>query len=46
MISGYIDESVVRQGILEKNVAYLQKPFFPMSLAKKVREVLDGLGVR
>jgi two-component system cell cycle sensor histidine kinase/response regulator CckA len=46
LMSSYIDESVVRQGIREKNVAYLQKPFSPMSLAKKVREVLDGLGVR
>jgi two-component system cell cycle sensor histidine kinase/response regulator CckA len=45
-MSGYIDESVVRQSIREKNVAYLQKPFSPMSLAKKVREVLDGLGGR
>jgi hypothetical protein len=46
LMSSYIDESVVRQGIREKNVANLQKPFSPMSLAKKVREVLDSLGVR
>jgi two-component system, cell cycle sensor histidine kinase and response regulator CckA len=45
-MSSYIDESAVRQGIREKNVAYVQKPFSPMSLAKKVKEVLDGLGVR
>jgi two-component system cell cycle sensor histidine kinase/response regulator CckA len=45
-MSSYIDESVVRQGIREKNVAYLQKPLSPMSVSKKVREVLDGLGVR
>jgi two-component system cell cycle sensor histidine kinase/response regulator CckA len=44
-MSSYIDESVVRQGIREKNVTYLHKPFSPMSLAKKVREVLDRLGV-
>lgn len=45
-MSGYIDDSVVRQGIREKEVAFLQKPFSPLSLAKKVREVLDGQRVR
>lgn len=44
-MSGYIDDSVVRQGIQEKEVAFLQKPFSPLSLAKKVREVLNGLRV-
>ncbi len=44
-MSGYIDDSVIRQGVQEKEVAFLQKPFSPMSLAKKVREVLDGLRV-
>jgi nitrogen-specific signal transduction histidine kinase/CheY-like chemotaxis protein len=44
-MSGYIDDSLVRQGIQEKEVAFLQKPFSPLSLAKKVREVLDGLRV-
>jgi two-component system cell cycle sensor histidine kinase/response regulator CckA len=45
-MSGYIDDSVVRQGISENEAAFLQKPFTPMSLAKKVREVLDGAAVR
>ncbi|HSC45844.1 MAG TPA: ATP-binding protein [Candidatus Acidoferrum sp.] len=45
-MSGYIGDAIVRTGISEKDVAFLQKPFAPITLVKKVREVLDGTRVR
>ena len=40
-MSGYTDEAIVRTGVLEEGKPFLQKPFTPMQLAKKIREVLD-----
>ncbi len=41
-ISGYTDDAVMRHGVVDRGEAFLQKPFSPLSLAKKVREVLDA----
>jgi len=41
-ISGYTDEAIVSHGVLAPGVSYLQKPFSPDTLARRVREVLDA----
>jgi len=41
-VSGYSDEAIVRHGVIESGTAFLQKPFTRASLARKIREVLDG----
>lgn len=40
--SGYVEESVFRQHGLEPGVAFLQKPFTPADLARRVREVIES----
>jgi PAS domain S-box-containing protein len=40
-MSGYTDHSVLRDGVLGDGMAFIQKPFAPDALAKRVREVLD-----
>jgi signal transduction histidine kinase/CheY-like chemotaxis protein len=40
-ISGYTDEAIVRTGVLDEGKPFLQKPFTPMELARKIREVLQ-----
>ncbi|HEY4710599.1 MAG TPA: PAS domain S-box protein [Candidatus Acidoferrales bacterium] len=44
-VSGYTDDTIVRHGVLEHGLAFLQKPFSPKTLARKVREVLATVSV-
>jgi PAS domain S-box-containing protein len=41
-MSGYPADIVAHRGVLEEGVEFLQKPFTPVMLAKKIREVLNG----
>jgi len=40
-MSGYTDNTIVHNGVLEKDVFLVEKPFTPETLVKKIREVLD-----
>jgi PAS domain S-box-containing protein len=40
-VSGYTDDTIVRQGQLKHGVEFLQKPFTADALTRRVREVLD-----
>jgi PAS domain S-box-containing protein len=40
-MSGYNDDAILSRGVLEPGLDLLPKPFKPLTLARKVREVLD-----
>jgi DNA-binding NtrC family response regulator len=44
-VSGYTDDAIVRQGILESEVSFLQKPFTPQALSAKLRNILGARAV-
>ncbi len=41
-VSGYADEALTRSGVPEEGAAFLHKPYNPVRLARKVRQVLDA----
>jgi two-component system, cell cycle sensor histidine kinase and response regulator CckA len=41
-MSGYTNDAILQHGVIDSDVAYLQKPLTPTSLTRKVREVLRG----
>ena len=45
-VSGYTDRALIHQGLRRAGTAFLQKPFSPDVLARKVREVLDEAASR
>lgn len=45
-VSGYPENAVVEHGILEAGIEYLQKPIVPETLARRVRQILDGASIR
>jgi CheY-like chemotaxis protein len=41
-MSGYTDDAIIHHGISNPDTAFLQKPFSPTVLSRKVREMLDS----
>jgi two-component system, cell cycle sensor histidine kinase and response regulator CckA len=41
-MSGYTDHAILRDGVLQPGMSFIQKPFAPDALARRIREVLDA----
>jgi two-component system cell cycle sensor histidine kinase/response regulator CckA len=42
--SGYAEDTIVHQGVVDQGVHFLAKPYVPSELARRVRQVLDVVG--
>jgi PAS domain S-box-containing protein len=42
LMSGYTDDALAHHGVLDEGFFFLEKPFSPIKIARKVREVLDA----
>jgi two-component system, cell cycle sensor histidine kinase and response regulator CckA len=40
---GHTDDAVLHHGVRDADIAYLEKPFAPQALLRKVRESLDAV---
>ena len=40
-VSGYTQQAIIHSGVLEANVEFLQKPFTPADLTRKIQELLE-----
>jgi len=40
-MSGYTDDTIVRHGVIQATDAFLHKPFSPLGLTRKIRQILD-----
>lgn len=40
-VSGYTDDAIIQRGAIGPGKAFLQKPFTPAALARKVRQILE-----
>jgi CheY-like chemotaxis protein len=41
-MSGYTDDAIIHHDVLDEGLYFIQKPFTPHDLARKVREILDS----
>jgi PAS domain S-box-containing protein len=42
LMSGYTDDALANHGVLDEGLSFLEKPFSPPRLTRKVRQVLDA----